>query len=94
MLLGEGSARRTVKAPGYLDPRAEPFDAAVAGALAGGDPERLRGFAGPGADLLQTGAPVWELAGRALAGQRWTADLLHADAPYGVGYVVAAWTRR
>lgn len=94
VLLGEGSARRTVKAPGYLDPRAEPFDAAVADAIASGDPHRLLGFADSGTELLQTGAAVWELAGHALAGRAWDAELRYAEAPYGVGYVVASWTPR
>ena len=57
MLLGEGSARRTVKAPGYLDARAEPFDTAVADALAAGDPQRLLGLTGPGAELLADRRP-------------------------------------
>jgi hypothetical protein len=29
-----------------------------------------------------------------LAGGTFDADLLYAAAPYGVGYFVAAWTRR
>ena len=29
LVMGDGSARRSVKGPGYLDPRAEPFDAEV-----------------------------------------------------------------
>ena len=37
LAMGDGSARRTVKAPGYLDDAAGPFDAAVAAALAAGD---------------------------------------------------------
>jgi hypothetical protein len=28
------------------------------------------------------------------AGQSWTAEMLYLDDPYGVAYLVAAWTRR
>ena len=41
LVMGDGSARRSVKGPGGLDPDAEPFDAAVAAALA----DRRRGRA-------------------------------------------------
>ena len=40
LAMGDGSARRTAKAPGYLDDAAAPFDAAVAAALASGDAAR------------------------------------------------------
>ena len=56
VLLGEGSARRTLKAPGYLDPRAEPFDAAVADALRQGRSAAAARPRRPRSELLQTGA--------------------------------------
>ena len=34
LVVGDGSARRTFKAPGYLDPGAGPFDSTVSAALA------------------------------------------------------------
>nr|BFE87865.1 hypothetical protein GCM10020093_104660 [Planobispora longispora] len=40
LVMADGSACLTEKAPGYLDPRAEPYNAAIVGALArGGAPE-------------------------------------------------------
>jgi hypothetical protein len=95
LVVGDGSARRTERAPGYVDPRAEPFDAAVAAALAAGDAAALRDLdPALGADLLAAGVPAWRAVGRALDGRRYEADLLYAAAPYGVGYFVASWSAR
>jgi hypothetical protein len=68
LVLGDGSARRSAAAPGYLDERAEPFDAAVEqavrdgdlSALAALDPELAR-------DLLAAGRPAWQVMAAALA---------------------------
>jgi hypothetical protein len=92
VVLGDGSARRSLAAPGYLDERAEGFDAGVATALAGGDPAALRVDRELGTQLLAAGTPVWHAAADLLAGTRWSADLLYDAAPYGVGYFAAAWT--
>jgi hypothetical protein len=92
VVLAAGSAGRSTTAPGYLDERAAGFDAAVAAALRGGDPEALGALdAQLGAELLAGGVPAWHAAGAVLAGQRYTADLRYDDAPYGVGYFVATW---
>jgi hypothetical protein len=97
LVMGDGSARRSDRAPGYVDPRAEPFDAAVAAALAAGDAAALRDLdPAVGADLLAAGVPAWRAVGYA-AGARaggFDAELLHDAAPYGVGYLVASWTAR
>lgn len=93
VVMGDGSARRSTSAPGYLDPRAEPFDVTVATALRDGDGEALAGLDDVlGAELLAAGVPAWRAAGALLAGGHYDAELLYADAPYGVGYFVAAWT--
>ncbi|MCZ2861066.1 hypothetical protein [Blastococcus sp. VKM Ac-2987] len=92
LALGDGSARRTVKAPGYLDPAAGPFDAAVATALATGDATALAALdAAEGERLLAAGVPTWRAVGAAFAGRHVTARLRHDEAPFGVGYVVADW---
>jgi hypothetical protein len=91
VVMGDGSARRSTSAPGYLDERAQGFDAAVAEALRSGDPAALRFDAAVGAELLAAGTAVWNAVGAALAGRRWSADLLYDAAPYGVGYFVATW---
>jgi len=92
VVMGDGSARRSLAAPGYLDERAEAFDAGVAAALASGDPAALRVDPELGAQLLAAGPAVWHVAADLLAGSRWTAELLYDAAPYGVGYFAAAWT--
>ncbi len=105
LVMGDGSARRTLKAPGGLDERAGAFDAAAAAALAGPDPAGLLALDPTLAtDLLAAGRASWQvLAGALLAANRagrqrsaaaWTSDLLYDDAPYGVGYLVAVWTGR
>jgi hypothetical protein len=95
LVMGDGSARRSEQAPGYVDPRAAGFDAAVATALAGGDAAALRDLDPVlGAELLAAGVPVWRVAGHAAAGLDLTSELLYDEAPYGVSYLVAVWTVR
>ncbi|MEZ0069229.1 hypothetical protein ABIA32_005273 [Streptacidiphilus sp. MAP12-20] len=93
LVLGDGSARRTLKAPGYLDERAEPFDAAVAAGLAKGELPPLD--AELAFELMASGRAPWQV----LAGATGTTEqpvgsarLLYDDAPYGVGYFVASWS--
>jgi hypothetical protein len=96
LVLGDGSACRSEKAPGFLDPRAEPFDQAVAAALAEADAKALLALdPGLGAELLCAGRAPWQvLAGALLASEgRWTGDLSYDAAPYGVAYFVATLTR-
>jgi hypothetical protein len=93
VVMGDGSARRTLKAPGYLDDRAEPFDRGLVAALSGGVPAALAALdLDLGAELLAAGVPVWRVVGGLLAGTEWHAALLHDSAPYGVEYIVATWT--
>jgi hypothetical protein len=95
LAMGDGSARRSEKAPGHLDPAAGPFDAGVVRALAEGDPAALAALDPvEGERLLAAGVPVWRAVGAALDGLSFQAQLLHDDAPFGVGYPVAAWGTR
>jgi hypothetical protein len=95
IVMGDGTARRSTSAPGYLDARAEPYDAAIEAALREGDGDALAALDEPlGADLLAAGVPAWRAAGALLAGGEYDADLLYAQAPFGVGYFVAQWTVR
>ncbi|MHA6763222.1 class III extradiol dioxygenase subunit B-like domain-containing protein [Streptacidiphilus sp. PAMC 29251] len=93
LVLGEGSARRTVKAPGYLDERAEGFDAAAARGLAGADAGgELAAMDDELAfELMASGRAPWQVLSGASNGAL-DAELLYQDAPYGVGYFVASWT--
>lgn len=93
LVMGDGAACHGEKAPGYADPRAEPFDEAVARALADGDPDAL-GALDPtvAAELLACGRAPWQVLAGAAEGRRWRGDLLYRAAPYGVGYLIATWT--
>jgi len=96
LVMGDGSARRSTTAPGYLDPRAALFDATVANALATADARALLSLdAGLAADLLVAGRASWQVLGgvisadTAVSGRSWTGDLIVDVTPYGVGYLVA-----
>jgi hypothetical protein len=91
LVVGDGSARRTEKAPGHLDERAASFDGRVAAALAAGSPALLGALdASLAGALLVGGMPVWQAVSQ-LSGS-WQGVLHLADAPYGVGYFAASWT--
>jgi hypothetical protein len=95
LVMGDGSARRRTSAPGYLDPRAGPFDDSVVDALRNGDAAALAALdPALGEAVLAAGVPAWRAAGRLLNGGSFDADVLYADDPYGVGYFVAVWTAR
>lgn len=92
LVVADGSATRTPKAPGGFDPRAEGFDASVVEALRTADTHALAGLDEELAtELWAAGTAAW----RALAGVPgpWRSEVLYADAPHGVGYVVATWFR-
>jgi hypothetical protein len=96
LVMGDGSARRSLKGPGYLDDRAAGFDATVAAALGAVDPATLLDIDPTLADeLLVAGRVSWQvLAGAARARvdtPGLTGHVAYAAAPYGVSYVVATW---
>ncbi|MGA4726726.1 hypothetical protein ACPB67_04865 [Micromonospora taraxaci] len=96
LVLGDGSACRGVKSPGYDDPRALPYDQGVAAALADADLDVLLDLDPVvSAELKAAGRAPWQvLAGAArAAGGGWRGELLHHAAPYGVAYFVASWER-
>jgi len=92
LVVANGSATRTEKAPGHFDERAAGFDAAIGKALADGDPAALADidtilaeelWAMPDADLLRSLADRFRPATEALVD--------YDDAPYGVQYWVVRW---
>ncbi|MGW0814648.1 class III extradiol dioxygenase subunit B-like domain-containing protein [Streptomyces viridiviolaceus] len=93
LVLGDASACRTLKAPGYLDERAEPFDAEVGRALGAADVASLMALdAGLARELKVSGRAPWQVLAGAAEGTALGGAMLYEDAPYGVGYVVAAWS--
>jgi len=97
LLLADGTVKRTERAPGAFDPRAAGFDAQVEAAFAAGDADALLQADPALADSLgAAGRAVWQvLAGawcRALGSGPIKASVDYADAPFGVGYLVARWS--
>ena len=91
LVLANGSARRTEKAPGHLDDRAAGFDSHLGDLLARGDVAGLadvdRGLA---AELLACGLEGFaRLADAGVRVQEVWTD--HADDPFGVQYWVVRW---
>jgi hypothetical protein len=94
VVAGDASARRSRTGPGYLDERAEPFDAAVIDALATGDGAALLGVDAVLADdLLVAGRAAWQVLAGAAGLRVMSAEVTYAAAPYGVCYLVATWVR-
>lgn len=96
LVLGNGSAKRTEKAPGYFDERAEAFDGAVRDALAT-DISRLEEI--DQALARELWADAGQLAG--LVGHAGASGIdlaachtqvLYDDAPFGVQYWVVRWS--
>jgi len=93
LVMADGSARRGPKAPGYLDPRAAPFDQAVQQALTDGDPAGLAGLdAELAAELLVAGRAGWQVLAGAVEGRRFQARTYYLGDPFGVWYPVVGWT--
>lgn len=83
LVMGDGTACRSVKAPGYLDERAEGVDARIAEALRTGDRDGYlaRLDAGLAAELKISGRAPWQLLSAAWAAGR--------DAAWGAGHDAA-----
>ena len=93
LVMGDGSARRSLKGPGGLHPDAEPFDNAVAQALAAGDPDALAALdPTQAADLMAAGRGPWQVLAGAARGGTWRGVVTWTGSPYGVTYLVATWT--
>ncbi|MEU1864132.1 class III extradiol dioxygenase subunit B-like domain-containing protein [Streptomyces gardneri] len=93
LVMGDGSACRTVKAPGYLDERAAGFDAEAARALGAADVAELLALDEQLAyELKAAGRAPWQVLAGAAEGAGLEGRLLLEDAPYGVEYIVAAWS--
>jgi hypothetical protein len=90
LVMGDGSARRSPIAPGHLDERAAPFDAQVELAIRDGNLDALAGVDPALArELMATGRPAWQVLTGAMGAGKPVTEILYADAPFGVSYLVA-----
>lgn len=92
LVVANGSARRSEKAPGHLDGRAAAYDSELEKALRAGDVDALRALdPGLAQDLM-----VGNVAGFARLGELLTPGLApevdYADDPFGVQYWVMRWS--
>jgi hypothetical protein len=84
-----------MKAPGYIDSRAEGTDARIAGALDSAEPDELTALeAELCEDLLVAGRAAWQVMAGACDGTTWRARTLYEGDPFGVSYRVVTWVRR
>jgi hypothetical protein len=86
LVVGNGSAKRTEKAPGHFDDRAEPFDLALGESLRTGHPAVDDALS---RELWASTDAIVELA--ELDDDLGEAQVDYDDAPYGVQYWVMRW---
>jgi len=94
LVIGDGTARLSERAPGGLDPSAAEHADRVAAALASGNAAALAALdPDEGERLMAAGVPAWRAVGAAVAADPGPvqASLLARSAPYGVDYLVATW---
>ncbi|MGH3182491.1 MAG: hypothetical protein ACRDOE_11380 [Streptosporangiaceae bacterium] len=91
LVMADGSACRSLRAPGYLDPRAAAFDAAIEQAVRKDDLGPLRAMDPALArELLAAGRPAWQVLAGAMPGPGQDGEILYSADPFGVFYL-AAW---
>lgn len=91
LVVGNGSAKRTLKAPGHLDERAEVFDDDLRRALLEPLPAALNSIDEGLAEELWADVGGIRALGELLTPAR-TAEVSYDDAPYGVQYWVIRWS--
>ena len=95
LVIADGAACHGDDAPGRRDDRSDAFDAALARALAAGDPAALGDACCnpelPADAVMASVNPLALLADLTRSAPPDAADLLYSGAPFGVGYFVASW---
>ena len=90
LVMADGSACRSLRAPGYLDPRAAGFDAALEEAVRAGDLGPLRDMDQTLArDLLAASRVAWQVLAGAMPGRALSGEIHYKEDPFGVFYLVA-----
>ncbi|WP_246383270.1 hypothetical protein [Nocardioides stalactiti] len=91
LVVGNGSAKRTLKAPGHLDERAQPFDEEVRRALVEPLPAGLAGLDPALAEHLWADVGAFTALADLLTPAH-RVEVRYDDAPYGVQYWVLRWS--
>lgn len=93
LVMADGSARRSVKAPGYLDARAAGADQAVEAGLCAGRTEPLLALEPKfAAELLIAGRAGWQVLAGACEDREVRARCYYSGDPFGVWYPVFGWS--
>ncbi|UYP20981.1 hypothetical protein OED52_08890 [Rhodococcus sp. Z13] len=92
LVVADGAATLTPKAPGAHDPRSEAVEAALAAALAAGDPAALAHL-DPAlcAEIRLEGRAAWHVLAGAFPSRPTSVTVGYSAAPYGVGYHAGVW---
>lgn len=90
LVVANGSAKRTEKAPGHFDERAEPFDELLRELLVGPDPAALRAVDLDLADELWADVAALPVLGGLLEPGAQV-DVTYDEAPFGVQYWVISY---
>lgn len=96
LVVGDGATSMTARAPGGgLRASSIVLQQRIVEALAGADRAALADLEAGECDAEGvSGRPAWQVAAALCADDDLDGELRYADAPFGVGYVVATWTPR
>lgn len=95
LVMADGSARRSPKAPGYFDDRALNVDQEIEDTLRTADFDRLLQLRPEVArDLLIGGRASWQVLAGACESLAVRAECHYSDDPFGVWYPIFDWTPR
>lgn len=93
LVVADGSARRSEKAPGHLDPSAIDLDARIGAALTAADAGALLRLDPAACErALVAGRAAWQVMAAACEDRPWQAQVLYEEDPFGVAYWVVTWT--
>lgn len=92
LVVADGAATLTAKAPGAYDPRSEAVESALGTALAEGDPRSLCAL-DPAlcSEIVLDGRAAWQILAAVFGKAPTSATMTYTAAPYGVGYHVGLW---
>ncbi len=92
LVIADGAATLTAKAPGAFDARAEAVETDLTAALGAGDPGALIALDPDRcAELLLDGRAAWQVLAGVFGAAPSAVKIAYSGAPYGVGYHVGIW---